>query len=53
MNPGSTFRIRRVADWLGVDSYEDVAKTGGLVDNYSRLLTLTEYARRWEGDLFG
>ncbi|KIK99035.1 hypothetical protein PAXRUDRAFT_823202 [Paxillus rubicundulus Ve08.2h10] len=42
MNPGSTFRIRRVADWLGVDSYEDIAKTGGLVDNYSRLLNLAE-----------
>lgn len=42
MNPGGAFRIRRVADWLGVSSYEDISKTGGLADNQGRLLDLTE-----------
>ncbi|KIJ57886.1 hypothetical protein HYDPIDRAFT_34700 [Hydnomerulius pinastri MD-312] len=37
MNTGGAFRVRRVTDWLGVSSYEDIAKTGGLANNSGRL----------------
>ncbi|KAF8140133.1 hypothetical protein EV363DRAFT_1151759 [Boletus edulis] len=40
MHSGCAFRLRRVADWLGIDTYEDVASTGGLADNPHRLLNL-------------
>jgi hypothetical protein len=42
MYSGGAFRLRRVADWLGVDSYEDIASTGGLADNPHRLLNLDQ-----------
>ncbi|KAG9314451.1 hypothetical protein JVU11DRAFT_5248 [Chiua virens] len=42
MHTGGTFRLRRVAEWLGVDSYENIDATGGLVDNPHRLLDLNQ-----------
>lgn len=42
MHSGGAFRLRRVADWLGVDSYEDIAFTGGLTRNPHRLLNLNQ-----------
>ncbi|KAF9240874.1 hypothetical protein BU15DRAFT_73727 [Melanogaster broomeanus] len=51
--PGSTFRIRRVVDWLGVDSYENIAKSGGLADNHSRLLNFTEAEQDLPQFIFG
>ncbi|KAG8219894.1 hypothetical protein J3R82DRAFT_888 [Butyriboletus roseoflavus] len=42
MHSGGAFRLRRVADWLGVDSYEDIASTGGLTHNPHRLLNLNQ-----------
>lgn len=42
MRSGGAFRLRRVTDWLGVDSCEDIASTGGLTDNPHRLLNLNQ-----------
>ncbi|KAI6133149.1 hypothetical protein EDD16DRAFT_1530186 [Pisolithus croceorrhizus] len=36
MHTGGAFRIRRTADWLGVNSQEDITKRGGLFNNEGR-----------------
>lgn len=41
MQAGGAFRIRRVADWLGL-AHEDITKTGGLADNDARFMYLTQ-----------
>ncbi|KAK1224398.1 hypothetical protein PQX77_012694 [Marasmius sp. AFHP31] len=38
----STFRLRKVGEWLGVEATEDVAKTGGLRQGRGRVLDLQE-----------
>ncbi|KAH7931101.1 hypothetical protein BV22DRAFT_1053839 [Leucogyrophana mollusca] len=38
MTANGAFRIRRVAEWLGVDAYEDIRKTGGLAGGRGRML---------------
>ncbi|KAH0838390.1 major facilitator superfamily domain-containing protein [Lanmaoa asiatica] len=42
MHSGGAFRLRRVADWLGVDSHEDITSTGGLAHNPHRLVNLNQ-----------
>lgn len=42
MTSGTAFRIRRVADWLDANSYEDISKTGGLANGKGRFMDLTE-----------
>ena len=41
MQAGRAFRIRRVADWLGL-AHEDIMKSGGLADNESRFMHFTQ-----------
>lgn len=43
MTSGTAFRIRRVADWLDANSYEDISKTGGLANGKGRFMDLTEF----------
>jgi hypothetical protein len=42
MNVGGAFRIRRVGEWLGIDSNEDVQSTGGLAEGKGHILTTLE-----------
>jgi hypothetical protein len=42
MNEGALFRVRRVGEWLGQDTTEDVEKTGGLSEGRGRVVTLNE-----------
>jgi hypothetical protein len=41
---GGSFRIRRVADWLGATATEDISKTGGLAGGQGKVMTKTELA---------
>ncbi|KAH7911939.1 hypothetical protein BJ138DRAFT_1062086 [Hygrophoropsis aurantiaca] len=38
MTAGGTFRIRRVGEWLGADTYENICKTGGLAAGEGRIM---------------
>ncbi|KAH7883685.1 hypothetical protein F5I97DRAFT_2042628 [Phlebopus sp. FC_14] len=53
MNAGGAFRIRRVADWLGINASEDITKTGGLVANEECLLSLSEAGLNLQELIFG
>ncbi|KAK0208383.1 hypothetical protein DFS33DRAFT_1484746 [Desarmillaria ectypa] len=41
-NGGGSFRIRRVGEWLGISSREDLLKSGGLVMGRGTILTKEE-----------
>ncbi|KAI6132741.1 hypothetical protein EV401DRAFT_2253645 [Pisolithus croceorrhizus] len=41
MHTSGAFRIRRTADWLGVNSQEDITKRGGLFNNEGRFTDFT------------
>ncbi|KAI6153500.1 hypothetical protein BKA82DRAFT_4090668 [Pisolithus tinctorius] len=41
MHTGSAFRIRRIADWLGLNSREDITKAGGLLNSEARFKDFT------------
>jgi hypothetical protein len=41
---GGSFRVRRVADWLGATATEDMTKTGGLAGGQGKVVTKTELA---------
>lgn len=41
---GASFRVRRVADWLGGTAVEDTTKTGGLAGGQGKMVTKTELA---------
>ncbi|KAI6044928.1 hypothetical protein EDC04DRAFT_2637621 [Pisolithus marmoratus] len=45
MHTGSAFRIRRTADWLGLNSQEDITRTGGLLNNEGQFIDFTGFAR--------
>ena len=38
MKTGGAFRIRRVAEWLGVDNQEDTLATGGLAEGKGKII---------------
>lgn len=42
MMKGGSFRVRRVADWLGAAATEDTTKTGGLAGSQGKVVTKTE-----------
>ncbi|KAG2159969.1 uncharacterized protein EDB93DRAFT_1196743 [Suillus bovinus] len=42
MIKGASFRVRRVADWLGGTAIEDATKTGGLAGEQGKVVTKTE-----------
>ena len=42
MIKGGSFRIRRVADWLGAAAAEDISKTGGLARGQGKVVTKAE-----------
>lgn len=42
MMKGGSFRVRRVADWLGTAAAEDTTKTGGLAGGQGKVVTKTE-----------
>jgi hypothetical protein len=42
MNASGAFRIRRVGEWLGTNSSEDVEKTGGLAEGKGRIVDADE-----------
>ncbi|KAG1755176.1 uncharacterized protein EDB91DRAFT_277723 [Suillus paluster] len=42
MIKGGSFRVRRVADWLGAAATEDMSKTGGLAGRQGKVVTKTE-----------
>ncbi|KAG2118417.1 hypothetical protein DEU56DRAFT_140884 [Suillus clintonianus] len=42
MVKGGSFRVRRVADWLGAAAIEDTTKTGGLSGGQGKVVTKTE-----------
>ncbi|KAG2044734.1 hypothetical protein BDR03DRAFT_937124 [Suillus americanus] len=42
MMKGGSFRVRRVADWLGATATEDMTKTGGLAGGQGKVVTKTE-----------
>lgn len=42
MMKGGSFRVRRVADWLGAAATEDMTKTGGLAGGRGKVVTKTE-----------
>jgi hypothetical protein len=44
MMKGGSFRVRRVADWLGAAAAEDTTKTGGLAGGQGKVVTKTELA---------
>jgi hypothetical protein len=44
MMKGGSFRVRRVADWLGAAATEDMTKTGGLAGGQGKVVTKTELA---------
>ncbi|KAL4064925.1 hypothetical protein V8B97DRAFT_2010607 [Scleroderma yunnanense] len=39
---GGAFRIRRITDWLSLNAYEDITKTGGLANNDVRFMDFTQ-----------
>lgn len=42
MMKGGSFRVRRVADWLGATATEDMTKTGGLAGEQGKVVTKTD-----------
>jgi hypothetical protein len=44
MNTSGAFRIRRVGEWLGGNTTEDVQKTGGLSEGRGRVVTMDRWA---------
>jgi hypothetical protein len=42
MKSGGAFRIRRVIEWLGAQSHEDIQATGGLAGGKGRILSIDE-----------
>jgi hypothetical protein len=43
MKSGGAFRIRRVVEWLGADSHENIRVTGGLAEGKGRILGINGY----------
>lgn len=52
MMKGASFRVRRVADWLGGTAVEDTTKTGGLAGGQGKMVTKTEESTDLEALLF-
>jgi len=42
MKSGGAFRVRRVVEWLGSDSHEDIQETGGLAGGQGRIISIDE-----------
>ncbi|KAG0708968.1 hypothetical protein DFH29DRAFT_889946 [Suillus ampliporus] len=48
MIKGGSFRVRRVADWLGAAATEDTSETGGLAGGQGKVVTKTEESKDLE-----
>lgn len=44
---GGVFRIRRVGDWLDVNTGEVTQRTGGLAQGSGEIVTLDEYVQQF------